>query len=183
MTFCEESRRNQGEFPPNCIPHHRWSKSSSTNLKVQLWMLHTTKRSNMACKEISVQQSLWKLSLGAAWLQKSNCTIHACHYGFSPTNTNQPTKSTTTRARQDVWQDTTEFKSLSSPSQAQELATIPPPPVDSATITCTGIRHKLLSFLYGNPGGGGGAITPQYVFNWMRVNAVNAGVSFPKSLG
>ena len=111
---------------------------------------------------------------------KYKCAIRACHHGFSPTTTNHPSKSTAIRARQDVQQDTTEIKSLSPPSQAEELATMPPPPpVDSAT--CIGIRHELLSPLYGNSGGGG-AITSKYVFNWFRVAAVNAGMNFPKSL-
>jgi hypothetical protein len=52
----------------------------------------------------------------------------------------------------------------------------PPPLVDSATTACTGIRHELLSPLYGKSGGGG-ARTSKYVFNWFRVDAVNAGMN------
>ena len=107
---------------------------------------------------------------------KYKCAIRACLYGFSLATTNHPNKSTTIRARQDVQQDTTEIKSLSPPCHAEELATMPPPPlVDSATTACTGIRHELLSPLYGKSGGG--ARTSKYVFNWFRVDAVNAGMN------
>ena len=48
-------------------------------------------------------------------------------------------------------------------------------------VTCNGVTHDSFIGLYGKAGGG--TVSLQYVFNWIRTSALNAGVvGFPKSL-
>ena len=46
--------------------------------------------------------------------------------------------------------------------------------------TCLGLRHDKVAGLYHKAAGG--TVTLKYIFNWVRIHAMAAGVSFPQSL-